>query len=361
MSTITRRNFAGGALALTGTTALGGCAMSDSEYQSVLAEMTAPLPASPGAGDLIRIATLAANGHNTQPWRFRATKTAINILPDFSRHTPVVDPDDHHLFASLGCAAENLSLAARASGASGESAFAEDGDGRVTVDLTAGPAEASPLLAATVKRRSCRADYDGKAVPADAIARMVAAGSADGTEAIVITDKPRIEELIALIVAGNTQQMDDAGFRNELKRWLRFNRGAAIAGRDGLYSAASGNPSLPGWLGPIMFDLMVSTRGENEKYAGQVRSSAGVIVFVGPSDDRRGWVAAGRACQRFALQATLEGVAHAFVNQPVEVPAVRRELQAFLGIGERRPDLVVRFGYGPEMPRSLRRPVSAVI
>ncbi|MGH1559991.1 hypothetical protein ACRAWD_24530 [Caulobacter segnis] len=31
---------------------------------------------------------------------------AIEILPDLSRRTPVVDPDDHHLFVSLGCALE---------------------------------------------------------------------------------------------------------------------------------------------------------------------------------------------------------------------------------------------------------------
>lgn len=35
----------------------------------------------------------------------------IEILPDVSRRTPVVDPDDRHLFIGLGCAAENLALA----------------------------------------------------------------------------------------------------------------------------------------------------------------------------------------------------------------------------------------------------------
>lgn len=34
---------------------------------------------------------------------------------------------------------------------------------------------------------------------------------------------------------------------------------------------------------------------------------------------------------------------------------------AELGLGSQRPDLIVRFGHGPAMPRSLRRPLSAVI
>ncbi len=72
-------------------------------------------------------------------------------------------------------------------------------------------------------------------------------------------------------------------------------------------------------------------------------------------------MAAGRACQRFALQATAFGLKHAFVNQAVEVPAVRSELAAYLKVGDRRPDLIMRFGYGPEMPKSLRRPVEQVV
>ena len=66
--------------------------------------------------ELVRCATLAANGHNTQPWRFHLDPDRIMISPDFSRRTPAVDPDDHHLWVSLGCAAENLVFLERAMG-----------------------------------------------------------------------------------------------------------------------------------------------------------------------------------------------------------------------------------------------------
>jgi hypothetical protein len=51
----------------------------------------------------------------------------------------------------------------------------------------------------------------------------------------------------------------------------------------------------------------------------------------------------------------------AFVKQPIEVPAVRSRLAEWLGLGSQRPDLVARFGRGPLLPYSLRRPVTAVI
>ena len=87
------------------------------EYSKAMAMLRAPLPASPQARDLIRYATLAPNGHNTQPSKFRERDGRIDISPDLARRTPVVDPDDHHLFISLGCAAESLALAAAAGGA----------------------------------------------------------------------------------------------------------------------------------------------------------------------------------------------------------------------------------------------------
>ena len=55
------------------------------------------------------------------------------------------------------------------------------------------------------------------------------------------------------------------------------------------------------------------------------------------------------------------GPATSFINQPVEVPQLREQYASYLGIGGRRPDLVVRFGAGPELSRSLRRPVDQVV
>jgi hypothetical protein len=100
---------------------------------------------------------------------------------------------------------------------------------------------------------------------------------------------------------------------------------------------------------------------ENRKYESQLRSSAGVAVFVSDRNEPAYWAEAGRCCQRLALQATALQLRHAFVNQAVEVPTVRRQFGTYLGIGDRRPDLVMRFGYGPELPKSLRRPVEQVI
>jgi hypothetical protein len=100
---------------------------------------------------------------------------------------------------------------------------------------------------------------------------------------------------------------------------------------------------------------------ENDKYARQIRSSAGIAVFVSNVNDKDHWVEAGRCYERFALQAAALGIQNAFVNQPVEEARLRPELARALDLGGRRPDLVVRFGRGAAMPKSLRRPVESVV
>lgn len=330
-------------------------------YAAEMAPLRTALPADPAPGDLIRFATLAANSHNTQAWKFRASNGRIDILPDLARRTPAVDPDDHHLFASLGCAAENLGIAAAARGQPGELSFDASDGGAVRFDFTAGASMDTALCDAIPQRQSTRADYDGSTVSAADLATLAGAAAVPGVDLILLTDRARINQLRDLVVAANTAQTADPAFLAELKQWLRFNPQSAARTGDGLFSAASGNPNLPDWLGTRMFDWAFTAKAENEKYGDQIASSAGMAILVAAKADPEHWVLAGRASQRFALQATALGLKHAFLNQPVEVAAFRPDLAALLGLPGRRPDLVMRFGRGAAMPFSARRPVNDVI
>jgi len=308
--------------------------------------------------ELVRCATLAANGHNTQPWKFGLSPGAITIRPDLSRRTPVVDPDEHHLWVSLGCATENLVLAAAALGKHADVVF---GPQEVHVSLDNAAPVRSPLVNAIFQRQCTRAEYDGQPMPNDSLQELARAADRSGVQLLLLTERAKVEGAVDYVTQGNSAQIRDAAFVKELKEWVRFNEADALATRDGLFSRLTGNPTLPGWLGNAIFNMVLSEKSENEKYAKQLRSSAGVAVFVGERADPAHWFEVGRAYERFALAATTLGVRTAFVNQPVEVPAVRTQFAQWLGLGAARPDLVVRFGRGLQMPYSLRRPVADVI
>ena len=314
--------------------------------------------------ELVRCATLAPSSHNTQCWRFAIEPQRISILPDLTRRCPAVDPDDHHLFVSLGCAAENLAQAALTHGLMAQPAFDAARDA-VGIALEPTQASGTPLFRAIAERQCTRGEYDGRPLSNAELGLLQQAGSSDKVDLILLTDKPAIERVLEQVVQGNTAQMADPAFVAELKAWIRFSAADAVRLGDGLFAASSGNPVLPAWLGSMLFGLAFTPKSENDKYAKHIRSSAGIAVFAAKNLDRggdkAGWVEAGRCYERFALQATALGVRNAMLNQPLEVAALRAPFAASVGLAARRPDLVVRFGRGPKLPPSLRRPVAAVL
>jgi nitroreductase len=331
------------------------------DYNASVAATRAALAARPEMRDFVRYATLAPNGHNTQPWRFQVSERQISILPDFARRTPVVDPDDHHIFVSLGAAAENLALACAVRRRPGQTSFKAADDGSIEFAFGESIAPEPALFDAIARRQSTRADYDGRAVAAADLTILAKAAETPGVDLLLITERPQIDRVRDLVLAGNTAQLADPAFVRELKSWIRFSPRDAMTRGDGLFAAASGNPPLPDWIGPSLFALVLKPNTDNDKYARQIRSSAGLAVFVSERDDKEHWVRAGRACQRFALQATALGLKHAFINQPVEVASLRPDLAALVGLPLRRPDIVMRFGYGTALPFSARRSVDAVL
>ncbi|MEO6018374.1 MAG: Tat pathway signal protein [Polaromonas sp.] len=361
-----RRQLLLAAACVTTPPSLTACSSSDTEQNAARALRTPGVPSSGMATssmhDLVRQAILAPSSHNTQCWRFQVAEKSISIAPDFTRRCPVVDPDDHHVFVSLGCAAENMVHAALASGLHADVRFDPGGDGVIALSLAETQKRVTPLSQAISERQCTRGDYDGKPISPAELRLLEHAGTGDGVNVRLLTARPAMESVLEYVVAANTAQMNNAAFVAELKAWIRFGADEALRTGDGLFAGATGNPMLPRWLGSRLMGLFFTPKSENERYARQLRNSAGIAVFVSKRSDKAHWVEAGRCYERFALQATALGIRNAFLNQPVEVGAIRPQFAGWLGVGSgERPDLVVRFGRGPAMPLSMRRPVQAVL
>ncbi|MCV2356394.1 Tat pathway signal protein [Paucibacter sp. B2R-40] len=311
--------------------------------------------------ELVRYATLAPSSHNTQCWTFQLLERAIVIAPDLSRRCPSVDPDDHHLHVSLGCAVENLAHAALAVGLQAHARWDPAGAGAITVQLEPTKTVVTPLFQAITRRQCTRADYDGSAVSNADLRLLERAASGNGVRVMLLTERSATEKVLAYVLAANTVQMGDPAFVAELKSWIRFSAAEAQARADGLFAGTTGSPVLPRWLASPLMGMFFTPKSENERYAKQVRNASGIAVFVSEADDKAHWIETGRCYERFALQATALGLRNAFLNQAVEVGAIRPQLASALGLGKLRPDLIVRFGRGAAMPLSMRRPVRDVL
>ncbi|MCP4401659.1 MAG: hypothetical protein GY801_30710 [bacterium] len=119
---------------------------------------------------LVRAAILAANPHNTQPWLFKVTDSRIELFADTTRNLGTMDPYLREMTIGLGCAVENMLLAAPANGYHPQLTLHS---GMVTeppsdpkprrvagIDLTPGTESPSELYAAIPNRHTDRAVYD---------------------------------------------------------------------------------------------------------------------------------------------------------------------------------------------------------
>ncbi len=365
-TTLRRRDFLRLSAAV-GITAAGGHLLDtytpwlNDEAQAAIARQpfTRDDAMSPQMIEMVRYATLAANGHNTQPWKFAIRQDTIEIHPDYSRHLPVVDPDNRELWISLGCALENLLLAARAAGYAPEVAYPDAKD-FIRVQLMAATPQASPWFDAIPLRQTTRSVYDGRPVPAADLEIVQSLPLEPGIALRFLAAPAEMETALAYINAGNLHQYADHAFMDELIAWLRFNKKEAMATLDGLYSRCSGNPAVPRWLGQ-MFVRGTKPQQQADADAEKLRSSAGAVVIGSDTDDKAAWVRAGQVYERLALQMTALNIKSALLNQPIEVAELRGQFASALGLAAAQSQLLMRFGYAADLPRSLRRPVERVL
>lgn len=321
---------------------------------------------APHYASLLRAALLAPSGHNTQSWKFRTHSTGIDILPDLSRRTPVVDPDDHHLYASLGCAAENIMVAAEIQGFRGTCQYDPEAD-TATISFSRNstnsvpPATTRERFQAIPRRQCTRGEYLPSFPSPDDLQVLQAAGSGPGVHLQLFTEETDRERALEYVIEGNTRQITNPAFCRELEEWIRFSDREAIRTGDGLPARVTGNPPVPRWIGTPIFRFLFTPSRESDRLARQIRSSWGVALFSCDTDDPSGWIEAGRCYQRFALAATTRGISSAFINQPLEERALRPSLRQDFSAPGIRPNFLLRFGRARPVPFSLRRPLESLL
>lgn len=311
---------------------------------------------------IIYYATQAPSSHNTQPWKFKIEEQRILIYPDYSRTLEIADADRHELYISLGCALENLVVAARHFDYA--TTVRINTEGEIFIEVTLRPMAQSKddsLFDQIVLRQSTRNLYDGKPIPAHYIEVLRSSAMRENVDCRILTGFDEISTVTELVKEACIRQYSDEAFVDELLEWVRFNESNAVKKLDGIHSAATGKPGVPNWLGKLIVGS-TSPKSQADAIEELVKSSSGLVFFIAGNNDVKSLINLGRSFERFALTATSFNINLAHVNMPCEVPSVRHKLSNLLGLkGTETPLLLLRIGYSQKMPYSYRRPVEQVV
>jgi nitroreductase len=337
---------------------------------------------------LVRAAILAASPHNTQPWLFKIGDSSIELHIDTQRNVGGLDPYLREEHIGMGCALENLMLAAPANGYSAAAALLPGKLGPIPaepkpqlvarVNLASGKREESELYSAIPRRHTNRGPYDpGKAISPDFIdALRRLPGDYPDVKLFLFTTPADRKKIAEISSAASTEIYSDPDVQHGSERWIRTQWSSVQKYRDGLTVDAFGLPPITTAIAKMMSARMLrwaASRNTADGYSKLVLS-APLIGFIAVRDrySQEQCLQAGRIWQRAHLFATARGLAARPCNEAVEMvdheraqgrPASRTTLLNEITTDPTwQPTFVFYMGY-PKLSAhaSPRRPVQAVM
>ena len=278
---------------------------------------------------LLNYAVLAPSSHNTQPWLFRLHGDAVDLIADRIRALPVIDPHDRELFISCGAAIGMMCFAAKAFGYEAVVALLPkptEPDLLATIGLRQSHRATSTdiaLFQAITRRRTTRVRFETRPIPTEVIAAMQEAAAQDWVTLRIFTTEAERAKMAALIAEADRLQFADPSFRREHAAWMHSRHALS---RDGMSLASMGVPDILTPLSALAlrtFDVGDGRAAASEEIA---KLTPALAVMATDRDCPEDWLLAGRAMARTLLTATSAGLASGYLNQPIEVPALRLRL-----------------------------------
>ena len=314
--------------------------------------------------DFIQIASYASkapSGHNTQPWKFHITDSTITVLPNLDVALPVVDRNNRELFISLGCAVENLCIAASYFGYTTH--IIECSIEEIILELTKNALTIEDSLFHQIeKRQTNRNIYNGNKISDGILQQLQSIPKENGIQFYFTEiNTPFANTITQYIMKGNEIQMADIAFKNELLSWMRFNKKQVEATHNGLSYLVFGNPPLPRILARPIVSLFLKPNAQNKSDRKKIDSSSHFVVCATQRDTIEEWINLGRTLQRFLLKVTEIGISYAFLNQPCEVAALAFDLREKLPVNKEHPTLIMRIGYAKQIPYSPRKKIETLL
>lgn len=318
---------------------------------------------------------LAANPHNSQPWYFRISEQAVDLYADYSRQIGVIDPVRREMHIGLGCAVENMTLAAQAEGFTVRVTLIPDSaypDHVAHLALTPGQAQVSDLYSAIPSRHTNRSPYDtNKSVKADILNSLTALSNDDSVHVFWYANSSARDKFGKIAIAAAQALIADEQQSIDSNRWWRQGWSEVQTHADGITIDAQSFDSLTDFAAKVLPDK--SRQQSDAIFVQNVRdnyvatAAAFGLISVRDQSNNIQRIRCGQLWQRIDLWATLHELAMQPLNQMCERadrerqwgidPIFGRALRELTGSDDWQGIMPFRLGYPtrPALP-SPRRP-----
>ena len=325
-----------------------------------------------------RAAILAANPHNTQPWALHVTASAIDLHADFTRNLGTIDSLLRELHIGLGCALENLVIAAEASGRATSVRLLPDPSNPslvASVSLMPATPTPDPLFHAIARRHTNRGRY-ADAPPSAALAlALQALVTEPGVQLVLLTSDGDKSRFRTGTIEATKAFIADAEMSRDSNSWYRQSAADILAHRDGVTLDASGNGAATRFFGKSMgrpSDATANAYWLDGTTNDQTTGSAFCILSSPAANGRDDQLRVGRIYQRIHLWAVSNGLAAQPLNQMAELqdreetkglaPTFTTLLNGLVGAPGQRAQMLFRIGYPwDDALESPRRPIEWVL
>ncbi len=305
----------------------------------------------------------APSGHNTQPWRFKVNENSIEVYPNFEKELPVVDQNHRELYISIGCAVENICIAASQFGYIAEPKIIQKNSlFYIEIKLKKDKVNKDPLFEQIHTRQTNRSVYKSKNINDENINSLKKIDICENVS--IHFYKNGSEDFIKLseyIYKGNEILFQNKEFKKELLDWMRFNKKEVEKNKDGLAYSCLGAPSFSTSLGKGIVKGFLKAKPQNKTEKKNLKSSSHLVLITTKESNPENWILAGRSLERFWLKCTELGIALAFSNQPCEVDIISNKIKEEMNINNNYPMVLMRIGYANSMPYSARKSIDEVI
>jgi nitroreductase len=307
---------------------------------------------------IVELAITAPSVLNTQPWQFFAHSDRIDVQAVPARGLPAVDPAARETFISCGAAVFNLRLGIGALRRTAVVRLLPNPDNpalvasvRIGGPMTL-PAEESQLFDAITRRRTSREPFSAEPVSDLVRNALAAAAHREGAD-VDFVPRSRRDAVVAAVHEADLAQRLSPKVVEEIDRWTIHRE----ENTSGIAPSAFGPK-------PSSDDATVRDFALGGTVAGRETADFShedlLALLLTSGDDRLAWVRAGLALQRVLLTATVHQVSSGMLTSPLEVPTVR-DLLLDRRTTRGHPQVLLRFGYGPEPPATPRRSVANVL